>query len=416
MLAAPLLLRTLMENVWIVADDLTGAADTGVKFAQDGPVRLVSLSPDSATPLGRGPLAVNTETRNADEGFAAKTIEGLKRPLEEAGAGVIYKKLDSVLRGLIGLEIATLMRISGRRGALVAPAYPSFDRVTVDGVHLVKGRPVSNTETAKDPLRPVLDSKLSSIVSAGHDYKVFELRLSDIAKGPGFVIEAIEKLLSSGEEFLLACDARSDDDLAVLAEAGLALKDKLVLAGSAGLAGPISEILGKGSSEKPAPQGPKGPAVFFGGSASNALRAQLTFLAENDGAHLVTLDLDRLMSGEALPPPAVGWGRPLIYNLPRPIEDQAAKWSSLSIAEAFGRLSAKITRELKPGTVFLSGGDTAREVLKALGASDVDIRSELYPGVVHLTSGELSFLTKSGGFGPPDLLSRIWRDHLAPRS
>ncbi|MDR2454969.1 MAG: four-carbon acid sugar kinase family protein [Deltaproteobacteria bacterium] len=405
-----------MENVWIVADDLTGAADTGVKFAQDGPVRLISLSPDSAVALGRGPLAVNTETRNAGQDFAAKTMESLRRPLEEAGPAIVYKKLDSVLRGLIGFEIAALMRISGRRGALVAPAYPDFDRVTVDGVHLVKGRPVSNTEAAKDPLRPVLDSKLSSIVSAGHDFKVAELKLSDLSQGPGFVIEAVKKLLNSGEEFLLACDARSDGDLAVLAEAGLALKDKLVLAGSAGLAGPVSEILGREGASKPAPQGPKGPAVFFGGSASNALRAQLAHLAENDGGRLVTLDLDQLMSGEAPDPPSLGPSRPLIYNLPRPIETQAAKWSSLSIAGAFGRLSAEVTRKLNPGTIFLSGGDTAREVLKALGASDIEIRSELYPGVVHLTSGELSFLTKSGGFGPPDLLSRIWREHLAPSS
>ena len=406
-----------MENVWIVADDLTGAADTGVKFTQDGPVRLVSLSPGHAAKLGKGPLAVNTETRNSGPGDVLGVFGSLAKSLEESGPSLVYKKIDSVLRGLIALEVATLMRLSNRLGAIVAPAYPRFDRVTVDGIHLVKGSPVNSTETGKDPLRPVTDSTLSGAIGNVPGVEVIELRLAEIAKGPDRVLDILKAIISKKSPFIVACDAKTEEDLATLAEAGYALKEKLVLAGSAGLADPLSSILSKGPKKIANPLRLKGPALFFGGSASTSLRAQLRFLAENDGASLITLDLDKLMSGEPrkLEPIALAESSPLIYNLPAPVEGAAPKWDSRAIAEAFGAFAAKIIRASSPKTVFLSGGDTAREVLKSLEAADIEIVSELSPGVVHLTAGGLSLLTKSGGFGPPELLSELWRGSLAPR-
>ena len=403
-----------MDKVWIIADDLTGAADTGVKFTREGPVRLVSLLPESPIALDStlGALAINTETRNADPRDVARVLGSLSEPLKSSKPAVVYKKLDSVLRGQIGLEIATLMDLTGKLGALVAPAYPRFDRITVDGVHLVKGRPVNDTETARDPLRPVLDSRLASVISIGHDISVNELHLSEIAKGPGRIREVLEKRVSKGIKFMVACDARTEEDLSSLAEAGLALKNDLVLAGSAGLAEPLATKLASKSPAPFTPGPPKGPALFFGGSASTSLRAQLTFLADFDQAQLITLDLESLMSGAPMTLPPIDPLRPLIYNLPQP--EDPPKWPSRAIVEAFGQFAAHIIGRLSPNTVFLSGGDTAREVLKALGVADMEIRSELSPGVVHLAAGKLSLLTKSGGFGAPGLLSELWRAWLSP--
>ena len=142
--------------------------------------------------------------------------------------------------------------------------------------------------------------------------------------------------------------------------------------------------------------------------------AQLTDLAESEGGRLITVDLETLMAGGDVDHPGPDPLHPLIFNLPRPVEDAPSKWSSRSVIEAFGRLAARIIRRTSPKTVFLSGGDTAREVLKSLEIDDLEIRSEVSPGVVHLRAGDLSLLTKSGGFGHPTLLSELWRRHLRP--
>jgi hypothetical protein len=139
-----------------------------------------------------------------------------------------------------------------------------------------------------------------------------------------------------------------------------------------------------------------------------------------DGAEIMTLDLDKLMSGAPFDLEALAKldpaRRPLVLNLPAPKDGAPPRWRGEAIAQAFGRLAARIIKLVGPGAVFLSGGDTAREVLAALGAADLEIASEPKPGIVHLASGGLSLLTKSGGFGHPDLLSELWRESFAPKA
>jgi uncharacterized protein YgbK (DUF1537 family) len=159
-----------------------------------------------------------------------------------------------------------------------------------------------------------------------------------------------------------------------------------------------------------------GPCIFFGGSASETLRAQLALLAERHGAELVTLDLEALLSGCPVLLPAPANGRPLVVNLPKPeaSPDGGERYLSLQVIRAFGRLAAEVVKKSSPGTIFLSGGDTAREVLGALDLSELWIKSEISPGVVLLGSESMSVLTKSGSFGAEDLLCRLYQDYLSP--
>jgi uncharacterized protein YgbK (DUF1537 family) len=301
----------------------------------------------------------------------------------------------------------------------VAPAYPEFKRVTVDGLHLVDGVPVSSTESGRDPRRPVLDSRLATVVGEGHDLKVVALELALVRRGSEAVAVRLGELLDSSEGFIVAADAETDRDLEVLAQASLGFREKLLLAGSGGLAqaladpknlprtpaGPPPSASALGTTDAP-----KRPAVFFGGSSLESLRRQLDLLADLTGGALITLDVESLLNGWELLLPAAEPGRPLIVNLPPPdyAPDGGEIHSSLEIIRAFGRMAAGVVRTQAPRTVFLSGGDTAREVLRALAVEELWIRSEICPGVVFLSAGPLSVLTKSGGFGSSDLLTELW--------
>jgi uncharacterized protein YgbK (DUF1537 family) len=201
-----------------------------------------------------------------------------------------------------------------------------------------------------------------------------------------------------------------------LAQAALGFEDKLLLSGSAGLAGAISDQLHKGvSSINEDLPWPTGPVIFFGGSTSKTLRAQLDYLVENDHSNMITLDLDSLINNweQLLPSPSLD--EPLIVNLPchQYEPDGSEKHSSHQIIRAFGQLAAQLVRRDKPKTIFLSGGDTAREVLRALEIRELYIQSEISPGVVFLSCGNMSILTKSGGFGSNDLLSQLYRRYLS---
>lgn len=87
----------------ILADDLTGACDTGALFAGRGPVT-VAVAP--ANPAGaREVLVLDTESRALPPPLAARRVEESLAALPPARrAGRIFKKIDSTLRGRVGVE------------------------------------------------------------------------------------------------------------------------------------------------------------------------------------------------------------------------------------------------------------------------------------------------------------------------
>ena len=102
----------------IQADDLTGAADTAVAFAEAG-LRTVVVPWREGGELGarldavagrHEPecLAVDTAGRDLDAGDAARRATEVGRWAAREQVGAVYKKVDSVLRGHPGAELSAL--------------------------------------------------------------------------------------------------------------------------------------------------------------------------------------------------------------------------------------------------------------------------------------------------------------------
>jgi uncharacterized protein YgbK (DUF1537 family) len=111
-------------RVAIIADDLTGAADTGVQLARAGYRTAVAFRGAPVPPAeGLDAVALDTDSRAMPAGFAAKRVMETARTVRDAP--IVYKKLDSTLRGPIAAELAAALAASGRERAVVAPAFPS---------------------------------------------------------------------------------------------------------------------------------------------------------------------------------------------------------------------------------------------------------------------------------------------------
>ena len=134
----------------IIADDLTGAADTGVQLARAGYRTAVAFRGAPIPPADDlDAVALDTNSRALPAGFAAKRVVEAGHAVRHAQ--VVYKKLDSTLRGPIAAELSAASGASGRDRVVVAPAFPATGRTTVDGVQLVRGVPVHETEVKDDP-------------------------------------------------------------------------------------------------------------------------------------------------------------------------------------------------------------------------------------------------------------------------
>src|SRR5215212_2174722 len=90
-----------MPQLVIIADDLTGAADTSACFASAGLATVIRLS--GATMPNADVLAISTASRDLDASAAAaavrSTLMGIVGGQDGAGPLWIYKKIDSALRG-----------------------------------------------------------------------------------------------------------------------------------------------------------------------------------------------------------------------------------------------------------------------------------------------------------------------------
>lgn len=114
----------------MIADDLTGACDAGVAFAP----AVVVLRDNSAGAftLSGGALIYTSHSRDEAPEVAAARVAALTRHLP--AHGILYKKIDSMLRGNVRAELEAMIEASGRRRAIVCPAFPEQGRTVTGGI------------------------------------------------------------------------------------------------------------------------------------------------------------------------------------------------------------------------------------------------------------------------------------------
>ena len=150
----------------IIADDFTGALDTGVQFAAYGAATRVMVKDqvDFAS-CDAQVLVVDTETRHLPPEKAYQIVEELTRAACRAGIRYIYKKTDSALRGNIGAELAAVLQASNNRQLPFLPAFPQNGRTTRDGIHYVDGVPVTESPFGVDPFEPVRHARITELLA-----------------------------------------------------------------------------------------------------------------------------------------------------------------------------------------------------------------------------------------------------------
>ena len=389
----------------IIADDLTGACDTGALFCGRGRVA-VFIAP--AHP-GRDweVAAVDTESRALAPDAAARRVSAAGFRLGgRLAAGVVFKKIDSTLRGPIGAEVDALLSAAGRTAALLTPTFPAQHRTVRDGVLHVDGVPAHQSAIGSDPDYPGATSDVLEILSAQTARPLRHLPLEEV-RGPG---KELARALDRMDGGITVADAETDADLQALAGAARARPD-LLLAGSAGLARAVTASLGY---PPPPTSLPAGRAwLVVAGSLHPATRAQIKLLADG-GAATLWLDADGAADPSSLIV-ALRAGRPAL--IASRLLDRDTTRARVLIADRLADGAARTLAEVRPTLTCVTGGETAHALVRALGASHLELTGSPVSGlavgelVVTGTSNQrrLAVLTKAGGFGPPDLFVALLR-------
>lgn len=390
-------------SITLLADDLTGACDAGACLAGRGPVAVFL---DAARVDPRSDVAaVDTDTRALPADAAARRVRAVAHAMaERLASGVVFKKIDSTLRGAVARETEALLEETGRATAVICSSFPAQGRTVSGGTLRVHGDPVHRSAIGRDPAFPGATSDVAALLRLGATRPVRHVSLAEVRGGD------LAAELQRGASGLVAADAETDADLDAVAAAALDSRET-VLAGSAGLARAVADRLGLGEPRVDLPRG--GAWLVVAGSLHPSTRAQVRAL-EAAGVAGVVVSIDGETEISKLSS-RLGEGRPAFLTTPDPTDsDETARARA---ARALASAAARLIARTRPDVVAVTGGDTARALMAALGADRLALRGAPASGlalgdVAAPDATSSTWLTKAGGFGGPDLLLALVEGRL----
>ena len=410
-----------MPKFVVIADDFTGACDVGVQFRKYG-LRTVVITDAVLLPEFEGyeVVVIDSESRNETPSTAYNKVREIAKYLENAK--LIYKKIDSTLRGNVGVELDAVIDELGFKAVIVAPSFPAANRVTLNGIHFVNGVPLEKTEFARDPINPVKTSYIPDLIKEQSKKKVGLITLSKVRGRIKSLKQTVKRLIERGYKIIVA-DAENTKDLRVIAKAALDLE--ILPCGSAGLAESVSYWLTSNLTRR---------VIVFSGSANNITLNQIQNAGKMKDIKVFKLaplkilaehgryknELNRLTKEIGA---AFSAGKDVIVTSAESENDvlrirqaiETLKVNRIEAAEKIssfiGEIASLIAEKFKVAGVMIIGGDTAIKVMKGIKAYGIAIEGEISPGIPYgvLLDGKLNgipVITKAGGFGQEDIIIR----------
>lgn len=146
----------------VLADDFSGAAEmAGIASRWFDEVELATRFPQETS---ADVLVIDTDTRLKSDEEATDTLNVVCGKIKVAGVTQVFKKIDSVLRGPVRVEIEASLTALGRERTVLAPANPSRNRVIRNGKYFCNGLLLHESEFAHDPTHPAETSDVKAIV------------------------------------------------------------------------------------------------------------------------------------------------------------------------------------------------------------------------------------------------------------
>ena len=386
------------DTIGLIADDFTGAMDSGAQFAQIGlPTRLALKE------VGQGPVEIiNTASREIAE---SEAVERCLRAARRLAGRKLFKKIDSTLRGHIGSEIEAVLQVSNYRKAVVCPTVPLQGRVVRDGQLFVDNRLLQDSAFQNDPSFPAQTALVSKIINRSIAY----LSLQAVRQPDSVLTRTIAAM----PEAIVIADAETQDDLSNISRA--IIHGNFLPCGAFGLAQAWAQELSGQKSALPPSKLPHdwGAALVIIGSANAVTHNQIQAITQQ-GENLVW-KIEPQFSGkqeeELLEEIASSWpehGARVLCSAQKVLMDET--WRNIS--HTISQLAAKLLQKIHPAYLVIVGGETASYLCKLLQVDAVSILGEITPGIPcgRFIGGRADgtlVVTKAGGFGEPNCLAKI---------
>ncbi len=382
-------------KLFVVADDITGAADCISHTAFLGrEARIYRNAAPSELPPGIS--ALSTDSRHVTPEHSAERVESALRALKPEADTVVFKKIDSLLRGNVAEEVEAFRRHFGSGSSmLLSSALPVYSRVIRGGY--LEAEQIS-------PKSLYVPEFLSSRGVLG----LTTIPLETVRGSSEVLCQVFAAAWEAPRTFVP--DSLTDEDLLSVVNAAKDSGANLLFAGSAGLLRALSRVMFEQIPENQrasrATELKSDRVLFALGSGTNASHRQIARLASAGKIEPV------LLSPYSESPPRRDFNRDTLLFLPQPdiaCEDEAAR----NVAVRFSRAVYAVADRLQPETVVLTGGWTAECVFERFGIRELSFIRDVQPGMPLLGATDRSgiyrqYILKSGSHGDEGSLLRMY--------
>lgn len=420
--------------IYVIADDLTGANDTGVQFTKKGYNTKISIFNKQSTtiiPDNLDVFVVDTETRELESKIAREKLKSILKKLNISKNDTVYKKVDSTLRGNISDEIGEIMNIFKKDICIFSPSFPSHKRITIGGYLVVDQKPLGLTGYSSNNLKQEENSFIPFLFKKQTNFSVGQIDLKDVAKGQKTILSKINKLYQKGNK-IIVIDSTSEQHLADIFSSGLKFGGSVLFSGSAGLANHFPNVCNKDEELKINIKNNKSPVIVVAGSRNSIMENQINYLKNRLDFAELKIDLEQIFSNKdrilddytTKCIQAIKNDRDLVidtsitYNEEKSINKKlmlkyhlSFRGLEIKIRTFLGELTSKIVENSNARNLILTGGDVALGVCKELNIYNMNILDELLPGIplaiANYKNYKLNIITKAGGFGKEDVLYNL---------
>lgn len=410
-------------RIAVIADDLTGANDTGVQFARYGLSTSVLLEYDPTSISELDTIVIDTDSRSLTALVAYNRVKKAAEFVKGSSFEIIYKKIDSTLRGNIGVELDAVYDTFQPDFILVAPAYPQNKRNVINGCLLLDQTPLHSTEFAKDPKTPITDSFIPNLIEKDSKYKVGLMTVEDLKNG---IESKLEEYYTKNIPYILF-DSSSEEDLEVIAELLGKTKYNFIWAGSAGLATQLVKKIQCNKNPQVTIGVPLEPVLLVVGSVNKKNKKQLELLLTQPGIKGIRLNSPRFLIDEKSKQEEINRilveanraftnnCHVVLFTSSEEDEIKAANYYgnlngksstmvSDCISEVIGSITAHLVDKFGIQRLFLTGGDTAKKACVSIGINRFDLIDEIETGLplgvfIGNNNKKIYAITKAGGFG-----------------
>lgn len=294
-----------MPIIGAVADDLTGATTTVVLLARSKAQTAVFFNEEAAEKakgadeLDAILVSSNSRPLPADEAY--EKVKSATLALKRMGVKYFSKRIDTTLRGGVGVEIdAMLDQIGEDAVAVVVPAMPQSRRILVGGYSVIDGVALINTPVAKDVRTPVKENYIPRLLAGQTRRQVGLVTLDKVLAGKEAVEKALVEKRGEGCEVIVV-DGITLEDVETIAKACIALKWNVVAVDPGPFTAKLAYergLIGVEEPNIPETADEEGKTVLIAaGSATPVTKKQMEVLCEDERHVRISVEPIPLING-----------------------------------------------------------------------------------------------------------------------